>query len=82
VLELSHPPGTLFARLYAFYFERVAPAIAVLLGGDREAYRYLPVSLRLFPEPERLASMLRDAGFRVTFERLTAGIAAIHIAEV
>jgi demethylmenaquinone methyltransferase / 2-methoxy-6-polyprenyl-1,4-benzoquinol methylase len=82
VLELSHPPGTLFARLYAFYFERVAPAIAVLLGGDREAYRYLPVSLRLFPEPERLASMLRDAGFRVTFERLTLGIAAIHIAEV
>ena len=82
VLELSHPPGAAFARLYAFYFERIAPAIAVLLGGDREAYRYLPRSLRPFPEPERIASMLRDAGFRVTFERLTAGIAAIHIAEV
>jgi demethylmenaquinone methyltransferase/2-methoxy-6-polyprenyl-1,4-benzoquinol methylase len=82
VLELSHPPGAAFAWLYACYFERVAPAIATLLGGDRDAYRYLPRSLRRFPEPERLAAMLRDAGFRVTFERLTGGIAAIHTAEV
>jgi len=82
VLELSHPPGAAFAWLYAFYFEHIAPAIALLLGGDREAYRYLPRSLRPFPEPERLAAMLREAGFRVTFERLTAGIAAIHTAEV
>ena len=56
--------------------------MAGLLGGDREAYRYLPRSLRPFPEAERLAEMLRDAGFRnVSFERLTFGIAAIHIAE-
>ena len=82
VLELSHPPGAAFAWLYAFYFEHIAPAIALLLGGDREAYRYLPRSLRPFPEPERLAAMLREAGFRVTFERMTGGIAAIHTAEV
>ena len=82
ILELSHPPSALFAGLYSFYFERVAPAVAGLLGGDREAYRYLPRSLRPFPEAERLAEMLRDAGFRnVSFERLTFGIAAIHIAE-
>jgi demethylmenaquinone methyltransferase/2-methoxy-6-polyprenyl-1,4-benzoquinol methylase len=82
ILELSHPQGALFARLYRGYFERLAPAIAMLLGGDREAYRYLPRSLRAFPEPEPLAAALRDAHFRVTFERLTLGIAAIHIAEV
>ena len=82
ILELSHPPSALFSALYSFYFERVAPAAAGLLGGDREAYRYLPRSLRPFPEAERLAEMLRDAGFRnVSFERLTFGIAAIHIAE-
>lgn len=82
VLELSHPPSPLFARLYSFYFERIAPAVAALLGGDREAYRYLPRSLRPFPEPERLAAMLREAGFgRVTYERMTFGIAAIHVAD-
>ncbi|MEA2662438.1 MAG: demethylmenaquinone methyltransferase / 2-methoxy-6-polyprenyl,4-benzoquinol methylase [Chloroflexota bacterium] len=83
VLELSHPPNAAFARLYSFYFERVAPAVAALLGGDREAYRYLPRSLRPFPDADRLATLLRDAGFqRVTYERLTLGIAAIHTAEV
>ena len=83
VLELSHPPSPAFARLYSFYLERILPATAMLLGGDREAYRYLPRSLRSFPDAERLAAMLRQAGFaRVTYERLTFGIAVIHIAEV
>jgi demethylmenaquinone methyltransferase/2-methoxy-6-polyprenyl-1,4-benzoquinol methylase len=83
VLELSHPTGLAFARLYSFYFDRIAPAIAALLGGDREAYRYLPRSLRTFPDAERLAAMLRDAGFTtVAYERLSLGIAAIHVAEV
>lgn len=82
VLELSHPPSPAFARLYSFYFDRIAPVVAALLGGDREAYRYLPRSLRPFPEPERLAAMLRAAGFgRATYERMTFGIAAIHVAD-
>lgn len=82
VLELSHPPSPAFSRLYSFYFDRIAPVVAALLGGDREAYRYLPRSLRPFPEPERLAAMLRAAGFgRATYERMTFGIAAIHVAD-
>lgn len=83
ILELSHPPSAAFGRLYALYFERIAPAIAVALGGDREAYRYLPRSLRPFPDADRLAGLLTDAGFtRVSYERLSFGIAAIHVAEV
>ena len=83
VLELSHPPNPAFARLYALYFSFLLPTLAMLLGGDRGAYRYLPASLRTFPDAERLAAMLRDAGFaRVTYERVTFGIAAIHVARV
>ena len=83
ILELSHPPSAAFADLYSFYFDRIAPAVAGLLGGDREAYRYLPRSLRPFPTAERLSDLLREAGFSgVTFERVTFGIAAIHTGEV
>ena len=83
ILELSHPPSAAFADLYSFYFDRIAPAVAGLLGGDREAYRYLPRSLRPFPTAERLADLLSEAGFSgVTFERVTFGIAAIHVGEV
>lgn len=82
ILELSHPRGPLIPAIYRFYFDRVAPRLAVMLGGDRVAYRYLPRSLRPFPKADALAELLREAGFaRVRFERLTFGIAAIHVAE-
>jgi demethylmenaquinone methyltransferase/2-methoxy-6-polyprenyl-1,4-benzoquinol methylase len=81
LLELSHPPNPVFRRAYRWYFERVAPMLATALGGDRDAYRYLPRSLRPFPHAPALAATIRDAGFSdVAFERLTMGIAAIHTA--
>jgi demethylmenaquinone methyltransferase/2-methoxy-6-polyprenyl-1,4-benzoquinol methylase len=82
VLELSHPPQLVFARLYRAYFEHVAPRLATVLGGDPEAYRYLPRSLRAFPGADELAAVIRSAGFdEVRYERLFFGIAALHIAE-
>lgn len=83
ILELSHPRGPVFPLLYRLYFEGLAPRIARLFGGDPEAYRYLPRSLRPFPRAEALAEMIRAAGFaRVRFERLSFGIATIHVGEV
>jgi demethylmenaquinone methyltransferase/2-methoxy-6-polyprenyl-1,4-benzoquinol methylase len=82
LLELSHPPNPLFRTLYIAYFEQVLPRLAALLGGDTDAYRYLPRSLRPFPDAERLASLLNEAGFSaVRYERLSFGIAAVHLAE-
>ncbi len=82
LLELSHPPNRAFRALYLFYFERVLPPLASLLGGDPDAYRYLPRSLRPFPDAERLSAMLREAGFgAVCHERLSFGVAAVHVAE-
>lgn len=79
LLELSHPPGRAFGAVYRWYFEGIAPRLAAALGGDADAYRYLPRSLRPFPRAEMLAAMMRDAGFGdVRFERLTLGIAAVH----
>jgi len=82
VLELSHPPQPLFARVYRAYFEHLAPRLATALGGDAEAYRYLPRSLRAFPGADELAAIIRSAGFAtVRHERLFFGIAALHVAE-
>jgi ubiquinone/menaquinone biosynthesis C-methylase UbiE len=48
-------------------------------GGDASAYRYLLKGVREFPDAERLAAELREAGFAdVAFERLSLGIVAIH----
>ncbi len=80
ILEFSQPPGRTFAAFYSFYSNRVLPLIGGALSGVSGAYRYLPESVRRFPSPEDLAQMMREAGFAdVTWQRLTAGIVALHL---
>jgi demethylmenaquinone methyltransferase / 2-methoxy-6-polyprenyl-1,4-benzoquinol methylase len=80
ILEFSQPPNPLFGALYGFYSRRVLPAIGGALSGSRDAYIYLPESVRKFPAPEELGDMMRAAGFGpVEFERLTGGIVALHL---
>lgn len=82
VLELSTPPNPLLRGAFRLYFHGLAPRIAALLGGDAEAYRYLPRSVAGFPGAEDLAQRMRGAGFaQVRFERLANGVAAIHVGE-
>lgn len=82
ILELSTPPAPLVRAVFRLYFHRLAPRLAAMLGGDAEAYRYLPRSVARFPDAVAFAERLRKAGFdRVRFERLALGIAAIHVAE-
>src|SRR2546425_10253329 len=81
VLDLHTPRNPAIRRLYRSY-SLISPRLAAALGSDPEAYRYLPRSIEAFYDPETLAALLRDAGFtRVRFERLTFGIAAIHVGE-
>jgi demethylmenaquinone methyltransferase/2-methoxy-6-polyprenyl-1,4-benzoquinol methylase len=82
ILELSTPPNPVIGIVYRVYFHRIAPLVAALLGGDPAAYRYLPRSVAAFPDADGLADRMRDAGFaRVRYERLSFGIAAIHVGE-
>jgi demethylmenaquinone methyltransferase/2-methoxy-6-polyprenyl-1,4-benzoquinol methylase len=66
-------------RLYDLYSFNVIPALGRVVAGDADAYRYLVESIRRFPRPEMFAEMMRRAGFaRVSFQRLTGGIVALH----
>ena len=70
-------PG--LAALYDFYSFNVIPALGRAVADDAEAYRYLVESIRRFPRPEAFAAMMRDAGFaRVSFQRMSGGIVALH----
>jgi demethylmenaquinone methyltransferase / 2-methoxy-6-polyprenyl-1,4-benzoquinol methylase len=80
ILEFSQPRNPAFAALYSFYSRHVLPRIGGAISGDPGAYRYLPESVRKFPGPEELETMMRAAGFReVSWERLTGGIVALHV---
>ena len=81
ILEFSQPENPIVAALYGFYSSKVLPAIGGLISGDRNAYRYLPESVRRFPNAAGLAASMRAAGFsRVEYEMMTGGIVALHIA--
>jgi demethylmenaquinone methyltransferase / 2-methoxy-6-polyprenyl-1,4-benzoquinol methylase len=83
ILEFSQPPNAVFGALYGFYSRRILPWIGGMLTGSRDAYRYLPESIRKFPNAPRLAEEMRRAGFaEVSFERFTGGSVALHIGAV
>ena len=53
ILEFSQPPNRAFAALYNFYSQHVLPVIGGMLSGSRDAYTYLPESVRKFPGARR-----------------------------
>ena len=78
-LEFSQPVAPLLRRIYDLYSYRVIPVLGSMITGSREAYTYLPDSIRQFPPPERLQQLFEQAGFsNATYRLLTGGIAAIH----
>jgi len=81
ILEFSQPRNRAFAFLYELYSRTILPVIGGLISGSRDAYAYLPESVRKFPSAAELAEQIRSAGFReVRHEPMTGGIVALHIA--
>jgi len=80
ILEFSQPTNRTFGALYGFFSTRVLPWIGGVVSGSRDAYSYLPESIRRFPGTEELACQMRAANFsRVEFERMTGGAVALHL---
>jgi demethylmenaquinone methyltransferase/2-methoxy-6-polyprenyl-1,4-benzoquinol methylase len=78
-LEFSTVDVPGLEALYDLYSFNVIPALGRAVAGDADAYRYLVESIRKFPRPDAFADMMRAAGFlRVSFERMTGGIVALH----
>jgi len=78
-LEFSQVQVPILDRLYDFHSFEVIPRLGQAIAGDAPSYRYLVESIRKFPDQERFAQMIRDAGFaRVSYRNLTGGVAAIH----
>ncbi|MDQ6708428.1 MAG: bifunctional demethylmenaquinone methyltransferase/2-methoxy-6-polyprenyl-1,4-benzoquinol methylase UbiE [Acidobacteriota bacterium] len=83
ILEFSQPPNRAFAQIYRLYSRHILPLIGGALSGSRDAYSYLPESVRKFPSAEELARQMMGAGFHnVGFERMTGGIVALHLGSV
>ena len=80
ILEMSQPAWQPYRAMYDLYFDHVLPAIGEAVSKHRNAYRWLPESTRVFPDPRALAQRMEQAGFHgVTFDRLLGGACALHL---
>jgi demethylmenaquinone methyltransferase / 2-methoxy-6-polyprenyl-1,4-benzoquinol methylase len=79
VLEITTPQKPPLSTFFKVWFDHVVPGLG-RLAGDSDAYTYLPNSVKRFPDPEGLASVMASAGLRDIRWILTAGgIIAIHV---
>ena len=80
-LEVARPNNPLVRWGHQFYFNNVVPLIGRMVGGNGQAYTYLPQSAGLFPPPPALTRIIEDAGWSaVSWRLLGFGAVAVHIA--
>lgn len=78
-LEFSRVTNAALAPVYERWSFRALPLLGRAVANDEASYRYLAESIRMFPDQDTLAAMMRTAGLdRVTWRNLSGGIAAIH----
>ena len=78
-LEITQMRAPGFTAAFRFYFHHVVPWIGQLVGGDREAYSYLPQSVDRFVTPGELLRLMQKVGLRgVTYRRVGLGTVTIH----
>jgi demethylmenaquinone methyltransferase / 2-methoxy-6-polyprenyl-1,4-benzoquinol methylase len=78
ILEITTPQRPPLSWFYRVWFDRIVPMLGTI-AGDRDAYTYLPQSVRRFPPALKLAELMHDVGLReVRFLLLAGGIVAVH----
>ncbi len=78
ILEITQPTRPPLSIFFSLWFDRVVPLLGAF-SSNREAYSYLPESVRSFPDPRGLAEKMDRAGFeRIRYTVLAGGIIAIH----
>jgi len=78
ILEITTPQRPPLSWFFAVWFDRIVPLLGTA-AGDRDAYTYLPSSVRRFPPAHELAALMHEVGLRdVRYLLLAGGIIAIH----
>ena len=78
VLEITRPRG-LLKPFFQLWFDVLVPLAGRVLPGGK-AYTYLPASVRRFPGPDDLSTLLERAGFEgVRYRLLGGGSVALHV---
>ena len=81
ILDFSLPRIKLMRGIYRLYLHTLLPAIAGMITGKREAYRYLGSSIESFPSGMEMCDLIESVGFfKIRQRPLFPGVATIYSA--
>ena len=79
ILEFSKVVIPVLSKIYNEYSLKLIPRFGKVIANDVSSYQYLVESIRMHPNQEVLATMMKQAGFeKVQYYNLTGGVVAIH----
>lgn len=81
ILEFGRPRNPLFRALYDLYSFTVIPWLGRCLSRHPDAYLYLPVSIREWPDQREFPELLEHAGFAsIGVHDLAGGAVVVYVA--
>ncbi len=82
IIELTTPVKFPMKQLFKVYARWVMPTIGKLVARDGAAYSYLPATMEVFPQGEKMQQILQKIGYKdVKFKRFTFGLSTLYTAE-
>ncbi|MDH6357206.1 bifunctional demethylmenaquinone methyltransferase/2-methoxy-6-polyprenyl-1,4-benzoquinol methylase UbiE [Parabacteroides sp. PF5-9] len=79
ILELTTPEYFPMKQLYRIYSQTVIPTIGRLYAKEKNAYSYLPASIREFPQGKTMTELLARQGFKETqVQTFTFGVCSMY----
>jgi ubiquinone/menaquinone biosynthesis methyltransferase len=80
-LDFNRPRHRAVQAAYLAYLTAVGSTLGLLLHGDADTYRYIPASLRRYPQAGEVAARLAAAGFaEARWLPVLGGLMALHVA--
>jgi len=78
ILEITTPQRPPLSTFFSLWFDRLVQLLGTL-AGDRDAYSYLPDSVKRYPLPEGVAALMADRGLEsIRYSILAGGIISLH----
>ena len=82
ILDTTPPPKNILRPFIEIHLRYVIPLLGRIIGGNADAYQYLPESTQKFKTPDELAALMREAGFKnVAYKQFMFDTMAVHWGE-
>ena len=78
ILELATPDSAIIRPFYNLYTKHIIPWLGSRIAGNREAYTYLPTSIKHFPKGGEFCRIIECLGAKATGRKLTFGVCRMY----